>query len=273
MSCTFTCTPEIETLNKNYTDPELMHVFNYLNRNYNSDLSVSNQTKLFFNYAISHKKFFNVNNAFKKINVLSSETDSKSELDEITIHEMDYINSYVIQHGLNIKSMDFIRDYKKQLLQSYYENLSYSSLKNILFHLSALEFLINTSTGKAYTQNIKIYVEEQIKSNSSILYNSSFAECAFYLSMVGYYTYYCMATPWPANVFPCAALAYYLIKAANCQGGGGTNPCNGSNNPCCGISCIMGYVCFNGQCVADPSYSTPTCPDGCYWSSFECVCP
>lgn len=32
------------------------------------------------------------------------------------------------------------------------------------------------------------------------------------------------------------------------------DPCEGISNPCCGVSCVQGYECVNGNCIEDPYF-------------------
>ncbi len=193
--------------------------------------------------------------------------------ENIIVDDMDMLNSYIINYGPGPEALSLIHSYKNRLGQGIYKRLDKTELDVLKEHVSALEFISGTSVGKTYFENISSFISKQsFRKSSQFRTSATPAECAFYVAMVGYYTYACISTPWPANVIPCGLLAYYSIQASGCGGsGGGGSPCAGSSDPCCGISCISGYVCIGGQCVQDGSYVPPSCPDGSFWNGFECV--
>jgi len=259
-------------------NPDLIKAFDYLNSKIgNGDLSIENQTKVFYDYSVSRKLGINLNNAscLSKGKEASLPGVSKAH-EKIVVDDMDMLNSYIINYGPNPEALSLIHSYKNRLGQGIYKGLDKKEIDVLKEHVSALEFLSGTSVGKTYFENISAFANKQSSRESAQFRTSaSPAECTFYVAMVGYYTYACISTPWPLNVIPCGLLAYYAIKAAGCPGGGGggSGPCAGSSDPCCGITCITGYNCISGQCVRDPSYVPPSCPEGCFWGGNSCNCP
>lgn len=240
------------------------------------DLSIDNQMKVFYNYAVSRKLEMNLNNSTcsRKGKEVSLPGVSK-EHEKIIRDDLAILDSYVINNGPGLEALSLVNSYEKKLVQGIYKQLDKSELDVLLEHTKALKFLSGTSVGQEYFQNLSVFSNKHLsKETVQARVSASPAECTFYVAMVGYYTYACISTPWPLNVVPCGLLAYYAIQAAGCPGGGGGgSPCAGSTNPCCGISCITGYGCINGQCVQDGGYVPPSCPgEGCFWSGFECVC-
>ena len=256
---------------------DLVKAFDHLNEKIgNGDLSIENQKKLFFNYAVSRKVALNLNNA-------SCSTESKGVSlpgvskahEKIIADDMELLNSYIIDHGPGSEALSLIHSFKNTLGQGKYKGFDRAEIDVLKEHISALEFLSGTSVGKTYFQNISVFTAKQsLRQSAQFRTSATPAECTFYVAMVGYYTYACISVIWPLNVIPCGLLAYYAIQAAGCPGGGGGgSACAGNSDPCCGISCISGYGCIGGQCVQDGSYIPPSCPYGGFWNGFECVYP
>lgn len=256
---------------------DLVKAFDYLNEKIgNGDLSIENQKKVFYDYAVSRKLGLNLNNASCSLKNKETSLPGVSKAHEkIIVDDMEMLNSYVINYGPGLQALSLIHSYKSKLGQGIYRGLDKTELDVLKEHVSALEFLSGTSVGKTYFENISVFANKPLlKESAQSRTSATPAECAFYVAMVGYYTYACITAIWPLNVVPCGLLAYYAIQAAGCGGGGGGNPsCAGSSDPCCGISCISGYVCIGGQCVQDGSYVPPSCPEGSFWNGSECVYP
>jgi len=256
---------------------ELVRAFDHLNKEIGSgDLSIENQKRVFYDYAVSRKLGLNLNNSNCSIKNKEVSLPGVSKVHEkIILDDLATLDSYLINNGPGSEALSLIRSYKKKLGQGIYKQLNKAELDVLKEHIKALEFLSGTSVGKTYFQNISIFASKQLlKETAQARTSASPAECTFYVAMVGYYTYACIITPWPLNVVPYGLLTYYAVQAAGCGGsGGGGSACAGSSDPCCGISCISGYICNNGQCVQDGSYVHPSCPDGSFWNGFKCVYP
>jgi hypothetical protein len=256
---------------------DLVYAFDHLNKKIgNGDLSTQSQMEVFYDYATTRKLALNLNNASCSLDKKEASLPGVSKSHEtIVAADLEMLNSYIINYGTGSQALDLIQDYKLRLEQGAYKGLKKEEIDILKEHVSALEFFSGTAVGKTYYKNISAFVDKQRQKGSSEFRTSaSPADCVFYVAMVGYYTYACISVPWPLNIIPCGLLAYYAIKASGCPGGGGTGggPCAGSTNPCCGITCITGYFCNNGQCVQDPNYNPPSCPDGCFWTGIECAC-
>jgi hypothetical protein len=249
---------------------DLVKAFDHLNG------KIENQIKVFYDYAVSKKLALNLNNSSCTANNKEKSLPGVSKANEkIVADDMSMLNSYVINYGPGPEALRLIHSYKKRLGQGIYKGLTRTEIDVLKEHVSAVEFLSGTSVGKTYLENISTFASKQsLRESAQFRTSATPAECTFYVAMVGYYTYACISTPWPLNVVPCGLLAYYAIQAAGCPGGGGGgNPCAGNSDPCCGISCISGYGCIDGQCVQDGSYVPPSCPgEGCFWSGSECIC-
>lgn len=256
---------------------DMVKAFEHLNQRIGDrDLTTENQIKIFFDYAVVNKLWINLNNVDCAGRGTSIPGVSKMH-EDIIVADIELVNSYIIKHGPGPKALDLINTYKSRIRQVGYKNLEKKGLDILNEHVSALEFLSGTFVGMSYFENILEFSKKRqfLEYSQPQSSNSSTpAACTFYVAMVGYYTYACIATPPPLNVVACALLAYYSAKAAGCADGGGvTNPCAGNSNPCCGIWCTSGNTCINGQCVRGGSNEQPSCPDGGIWSVFECVYP
>jgi hypothetical protein len=255
----------------------LVKAFDHLNEKIgNGDLSIENQKRVFYDYAVSRKLWLNLNNSScsPQIKEVSLPDVSKAH-EKIIFDDLEMLDFYFLNNGPGPEALTLLRNHKKKFGQGVYKALDKKELDILKEHVSALEFISGTSVGKAYFENISVFTNKQIlKESTQFRTSATPAECTFYVAMVGYYTYACISTPWPFNVVPCGLLAYYAIQASGCGGsGGGGSPCAGSSDPCCGISCITGYGCIGGQCVQDGGYVPPSCPgEGCFWSGNECVC-
>jgi hypothetical protein len=279
--CSCTSNNELEIQNNVSDDvnvnADLVKAFDHLNQKIgNGDLSIENQKKVFYDYAVSRKLGLNLNNATcsSKDKEISLPGVSKAH-EKIIVDDMEMLNSYVINYGPGAEALSLIHGFKNRLGQGIYRGLDKTGLDFLKEHVSALEFLSGTSVGKTYFENISVFANKPLlKESAQFRTSATPAECTFYVAMVGYYTYACVTVIWPLNVVPCGPIAYYAIQAAGCTGGGGGgSPCAGNSDPCCGISCITGYFCNVGQCVQDPSYVPPSCPEGCIWGGNSCNCP
>jgi hypothetical protein len=241
----------------------------------NGDLSIENQKKVFYDYAVSRKLGLNLNNAScSPMNREPSLPGVSKAHEKIIEDDMEMLNSYVISYGSGSEALSIIQSYKKRLNQVNYKGFVKAEFDVLNAHVSALEFLTGTFVGKTFFENISTFTNRQLSRGASQFRTSSSpsaSECAFYFAMYSYYTYACITTPWPANVISCGLLAYYGYKTFQCPGGGGGSIGNPCTDPCCGVSCISGYVCNGGQCVPDGNYVPPGCPEGSFWNGSECV--
>ncbi|MBY0434815.1 MAG: hypothetical protein K2U26_11965 [Cyclobacteriaceae bacterium] len=256
---------------------DLVKAFDYLNEKIgDGDLSIENQIKVFNDYATSRKLGLNLNNASCSPKSKEASLPGVSKAHERLISDdMNMLNFYFINYGPGPEALSLIKSYKSKLGQGIYMTLDKMELDVLKEHVAALEFLAGTSVGRTYFENISAFANKQSRRETIQLRTSaSDAECIFYITMIGYYSYACISTPWPLNLIPCGLLAYYAVKAAGCPGSGGSGGgCAGSSDPCCGITCITGYVCNGGQCEQDPNFVPPSCPEGCVWGGTSCNCP
>ena len=258
-------------------DPNLIQSFDQLNKQIgNGELSIENQLNLLYTNAVGRKLAFNSNRAFRSLNNKSeSIPDVSKEHQEMIFEDIELLNSFILPSTSKSEALDFINKYKSKLGQSKYQRLSTAELDILKESVKAVEFLVATDVGRQYLSNVPLLINaKSSKETKQSRVSASLWDCIQWSALIAYYGYSC-ATKGAAS--DCALLAYYSTKfAIGCLGlggGGYVNPCAGSSDPCCGISCITGYYCWNGQCEIDYSYTPPGCPEGSFWNGIECVYP
>jgi hypothetical protein len=257
-------------------DFDIVNAFDYLNKKIGKgDWSFENQAKILFEYAVNHQKAINLNNISLASEKVTSFGVSKVE-EKIIEDEMELLNSYFFKHGPGPKALALIRNYKNSLRQRMYNQLNEAGLNVLKNHVAVLEFLSGTAVGKTFYENMVAFENGQFQfqpqsfKESGLVSNSaSPAECALWVTFLAAAIAKCAAL----NPLACVAVAYYTAKLVDkCPGWGPVvNPCAGSTNPCCGVWCAPWAGCINGQCIPGVDPDQPVCPDGGYWSVFECI--
>jgi len=131
---------------------ELVRAFDHLNKEIGSgDLSIENQKRVFYDYAVSRKLGLNLNNSNCSIKNKEVSLPGVSKAhEEIILEDLAILDSYLINSGPGSEALSLIYSYKKKLGQGIYQQLDKSELDVLKEHIKALEFLSGTSVGKTY---------------------------------------------------------------------------------------------------------------------------
>jgi len=265
---------------QNLSDPALTSKFiTYLNNNLSgSNLSIETQILHMKRFAVDNNIGFNGKMAFDHLNNYSPKIGSiLGDKEKTVIHDLDYLQDIVEEHGYTETTANLAQAYRNSLSSPKYKHISKTEVTILIEASYALELLSNSPAGRDYVAKVtSYYVAENAGKKMSVDAQgrtNAWWDCPFYFIMLAYYTTGCVAGGVPA----CIAVAYYSYKiATECGGGGGgyIDPCAGSTDPCCGITCILYHNCISGQCLPDGSGGC-NCPEGqyCDYSTGGCIIP
>ncbi|MEO1050154.1 MAG: hypothetical protein AAFX87_06000 [Bacteroidota bacterium] len=155
------------------------------------------------------------------------------------------IFDYVYQIGIDEHTSEALEGFKKELLASKGQ-VSDEDREFISADIALWQFLSDNE------EFVNLYQKEVTKNNGRVELNPSF-QCFLWTLKFGVNFTFCVL----GDLISCAKLPLDVQAYAKSCGSGSdpiVDPCENNPNPCCGVSCVQGYVCINGTCQEDPYF-------------------
>ena len=172
--------------------------------------------------------------------------DSRSEAEpSVTGRADNYmheINSYVFQKGISSTLPDKLDELEQSIVAD--PELTEKEVHIIQSDIMLWKYL---SDNKNF---MKLYDEQIVSENSRGVL--TYLECTAYSLKFGVNFTLCIlgkipsCLKLPSDVFSAIEKCKKIFRKKP-----KTDPCAGSNDPCCGVFCSQGYRCANGKCVKD----------------------
>ena len=166
------------------------------------------------------------------------------------------VNDLLETSGFGQLTADKVYDYRVTLAKNR-EGLSEDEYLSVDSYAQTIEFLATSPSAARYYSLVTGSDGEGIEKNWWRCFKAQFAAAAASAGCVA-----ATATTGPGGIFACggAAIAWVNVtEACSPDSNEPTDPCANSIDPCCGVSCINGYICnyLTGLCVDDPDAPDP----------------
>jgi hypothetical protein len=225
---------------------------NVANMSFMEELSAMNA------YAEQTNMSFNMQSAITSYN--SAENGATSGFNRGEINILNDIDNILITYGFTPTAKSHLTSLRQDLESGNTRRAVDSAL---IESIRDLEYLTESPGFASYIN---------AKSSGPSIQQRGFFKCLYYMLQVTYNLYKCAKTVG----IGCTKVIYYLDKLwQECPGSNGyVDPCENSNNPCCGITCARGYTCADGDCIPDvndPGCAVLGCPPGYDCNGYTCI--
>ncbi|WP_194775709.1 hypothetical protein [Pararhodonellum marinum] len=182
--------------------------------------------------------------------------------------EIDFIDNIILTSKDPAEALVVLNDYSSRINNEF--SLNNEERSFLLLHIEATKALYLSDTGRKNFDLVKQLghaYQETTNGRLIIVGGQNFINFGWFV----YYSGKCIKAgativksgglliivgAGAAAAYACDKARYYFNKIIN--SGGFVDPCENSNNPCCGISCVLSHYCDqNGSCVPLPDF------DGC----------
>lgn len=165
-------------------------------------------------------------------------------------NQYDVIFSILTQYGLNDELKFALDDYRKELINGATNSkIDVRYYNKVLERSWRIEYMATSEAFHNYLKQMPDGIE-LLKNNTNIQARGWW-DCVLATLDLAQVLIKCAG----GDYLACLDIPEATTDVANECGGGDepvVDPCENNPNPCCGISCIQGYECIDGNCVFDP---------------------
>ncbi len=243
---------EVAAIDQDFPKATFDAVFDHLSTIDNlADLSMQEQYIIMQNYARANGLHFNIQKAvsYYEDAMATQGQDVITVEEDFLLNELNNIKDLIQRHGFTPPLVDAIQVYKTDLTQFMIKDheVNTDTYKAIL---SIADQTILMVTDVSFRRYIDQMDASFLHTNLDARFNWGcfWASLALAGAIAG-----CAA----GNLGSCLSIFLAELNVLKHCGddGGYVDPCLNSPNPCCGITCIQGYMCnASGNCVPDTSY-------------------
>ncbi len=209
------------------------------------DLSVHDQIMILNDFAKANNLFLDLQPAIESYEAAPAKFQYISPDEEFIIAEIKQLNQLIETHGYNARLSNALQAYRDDFIAStQHLALDANSFNIVIGMIDQADFMASNPVMQNYLQQINPQfvsgnAQERVSFQcwlARISLAAALASCAL-------------------NPFACAGIPFAIWTVTQECGSEYVDPCLNSPNPCCGITCIQGYICnSSGNCVEDTSY-------------------